>query len=168
MMPQARMAGTVLSALKADPDLCDIPVIMVTMVPDRGIGLSLGAVDVVDQTHRPDAADGADAPLSSGATVGAGRRGRRRHPRDDAAHDRKNGPVGGAKPSTAARRSPGSASIRRRSMILLDLMMPEMDGFEFLDVLGARAEWREIPVIVITAKQLTRGGARSPVRQARR
>ena len=42
-------------------------------------------------------------------------------------------------------------------MILLDLMMPEMDGFEFLDALAARAEWREIPVIVITAKQLTAG-----------
>jgi CheY-like chemotaxis protein len=41
------------------------------------------------------------------------------------------------------------------SMILLDLMMPEMDGFEFLDVLASRAEWRGIPVIVITAKQLT-------------
>jgi CheY-like chemotaxis protein len=41
------------------------------------------------------------------------------------------------------------------SMILLDLMMPEMDGFEFLDVLASRAEWRDIPVIVITAKQLT-------------
>ena len=41
------------------------------------------------------------------------------------------------------------------SMILLDLMMPEMDGFEFLDVLASQAEWRGIPVIVITAKQLT-------------
>jgi CheY-like chemotaxis protein len=40
-------------------------------------------------------------------------------------------------------------------MILLDLMMPEMDGFEFLDPLAARVAWREIPVIVITAKQLT-------------
>jgi CheY-like chemotaxis protein/nitrogen-specific signal transduction histidine kinase len=37
----------VLSALKADADLCDIPVVMVTIVPDRGIGLSLGAVDVL-------------------------------------------------------------------------------------------------------------------------
>jgi CheY-like chemotaxis protein len=30
-----------------------------------------------------------------------------------------------------------------------------MDGFEFFDELAARAEWREIPVVVITAKQLT-------------
>jgi CheY-like chemotaxis protein len=37
----------VLNALKADPDLCDIPVIIVTVAPERGIGLSLGAVEVL-------------------------------------------------------------------------------------------------------------------------
>jgi CheY-like chemotaxis protein len=41
------------------------------------------------------------------------------------------------------------------AVILLDLMMPEMDGFGFLDAFAERAEWRDIPVIVITAKQLT-------------
>jgi CheY-like chemotaxis protein len=40
-------------------------------------------------------------------------------------------------------------------VILLDLMMPEMDGFELLDTLAAHEEWRDIPVIVITAKQLS-------------
>ena len=40
-------------------------------------------------------------------------------------------------------------------MILLDLMMPEMDGFEFLDELRRRPEWRHIPVVVITSKDLT-------------
>jgi CheY-like chemotaxis protein len=34
-------------------------------------------------------------------------------------------------------------------------MMPEMDGFEFLDRLQAREEWRHVPVVVITAKELT-------------
>ena len=41
------------------------------------------------------------------------------------------------------------------AMILLDLMMPEMDGFEVLDALAAHEEWRDIPVIVVTAKQLS-------------
>jgi CheY-like chemotaxis protein len=37
----------VLNTLKADPDLCDIPVVMVTVAPERGIGLSLGVADVL-------------------------------------------------------------------------------------------------------------------------
>ena len=34
-------------------------------------------------------------------------------------------------------------------------MMPEMDGFEFLERFRATPQWRDVPVIVITAKQLT-------------
>lgn len=41
-------------------------------------------------------------------------------------------------------------------LIMLDLMMPEMDGFQFLDALRADEHTRHIPVIVITAKELTR------------
>ena len=40
-------------------------------------------------------------------------------------------------------------------MIILDLMMPKMDGFEFLDELRSRTDWQDIPVVVITAKDLT-------------
>jgi CheY-like chemotaxis protein len=40
-------------------------------------------------------------------------------------------------------------------IIMLDLMMPEMDGFEFLVEMRNRAEWRDIPVLVVTAKDLT-------------
>jgi hypothetical protein len=43
----------------------------------------------------------------------------------------------------------------RPDIIMLDLMMPEMDGFEFLVEMRARAEWRDIPVLVVTAKDLT-------------
>jgi CheY-like chemotaxis protein len=44
---------------------------------------------------------------------------------------------------------------RRPDLILLDLMMPEMDGFQFLDEIHKREDWRPIPIIVVTAKELT-------------
>ena len=39
--------------------------------------------------------------------------------------------------------------------ILLDLMMPEMDGFELVAALQADTRWRDIPVVVVTALDLT-------------
>ena len=43
----------------------------------------------------------------------------------------------------------------RPDVIILDLMMPKMDGFEFLDELRARPDWQNIPVVIVTAKDLT-------------
>jgi CheY-like chemotaxis protein len=43
----------------------------------------------------------------------------------------------------------------RPDVIILDLMMPKMDGFEFLDELRGQPDWQDIPVVVITAKDLT-------------
>ena len=43
----------------------------------------------------------------------------------------------------------------RPDIIMLDLMMPEMDGFEFLVEMRSHTEWRDIPVLVVTAKDLT-------------
>jgi CheY-like chemotaxis protein len=43
----------------------------------------------------------------------------------------------------------------RPDLILLDLMMPEMDGFEFANELHKHREWRSIPMVVLTAKDLT-------------
>jgi CheY-like chemotaxis protein len=34
-------------------------------------------------------------------------------------------------------------------------MMPEMDGFEFVANLRGREDWRDIPVVVLTAKDIT-------------
>jgi threonine synthase len=47
--------------------------------------------------------------------------------------------------------------IRRENpdLILLDLMMPEMDGFTLLDIVKSEDELRDVPVIVVTAKELT-------------
>ena len=46
-------------------------------------------------------------------------------------------------------------SQNRPDLILLDLMMPVMDGFEMLDELRSTMEYRTIPVLVLTAKSLT-------------
>ena len=37
----------------------------------------------------------------------------------------------------------------------LDLMMPEMNGFEFLEHFRANVSWQHIPIVVVTAKELT-------------
>ena len=42
----------------------------------------------------------------------------------------------------------------RPDLILLDLMMPELDGFKFLEIVKADEELRDVPVIVVTAKEL--------------
>ena len=46
-------------------------------------------------------------------------------------------------------------SQQQPGLILLDLMMPEMDGFEFLDELRRHPSWQAIPVVVLTSKDLT-------------
>jgi CheY-like chemotaxis protein len=40
-------------------------------------------------------------------------------------------------------------------LVLLDLMMPELDGFEVLDQLRMNPEYAALPVIVVTAKDLS-------------
>ena len=144
----------VLSTLKADPDLCDIPVVMVTVAPERGIGLSLGAVEVltkpVDRAqltallNRVVRREGPVLVVEDDADT----RDMMRHTIDK---------LGLAVAETANGRLALSwlGDNPPPAVILLDLMMPEMDGFALLDVLGDSAEWREIPVIVVTAKQLT-------------
>jgi CheY-like chemotaxis protein len=166
MMPKPD-GWNVLSALKADADLCDIPVVMVTVAPERGIGLSLGAVEVltkpVDRArltaliHRLVRRDGPVLVVEDDADT----RDMMRHTIEKmgiAVAETANGRLAlswlGDNPSPAT--------------ILLDLMMPEMDGFAFLDALASRAEWHEIPVIVVTAKQLTAGERERLLRQARK
>jgi signal transduction histidine kinase/DNA-binding response OmpR family regulator len=144
----------VLNALKADADLRDIPVVVVTMLSDRGIGLSLGAVDVltkpVDRArltaliHSLIRRDGPVLIVEDDASARDMLRQiveKMSLPTAEAVDGRQALDWLGAHPEPA--------------LILLDLMMPEMDGFEVLDTLAADVRWRDIPVIVLTAKQLT-------------
>ena len=166
MMPKPD-GWEVLSTLKADADLCDIPVVMVTMAPDRGIGLSLGAVDVltkpVDRArltaliHRLVRRDGPVLVVEDDADT-----------REMMRHTIEKLSLSVAEADNGRRALSWLGEHPVPAMILLDLMMPEMDGFEFLDAIAARAEWREIPVVVVTAKPLTAAERDRLLRQARK
>jgi CheY-like chemotaxis protein len=153
MMPKPD-GWDVLSALKADADLRDIPVVIVTMLSDRGIGLSLGAVEVLTKPVER-------AQLTALIHNLVRREGPVLVVEDDAGAremirqtiEKMSLPVAEADNGVQALGWLGEHPMP--AVILLDLMMPEMDGFEVLDALAAHAQWREIPVIVITAKQLT-------------
>ena len=170
LMPK-KDGWTVLGALKADPELCDIPVIMVTVAPDRGIGLSLGAAEVM--TKPVDRAE-----LTSLLRQLLSRDGPILVVEDDLAtretvrHTIEKMGLTVAEVTNGRLALAWLAENPAPAVILLDLMMPEMDGFEFLDTFNSRADWRHVPVVVITAKQLTAaerallsGRARSVIRK---
>jgi len=154
MMPT--MDGwAVLTELKADPATADIPVIMLTVVDDKNMGFALGATDYLTKPI--------DWPRFSEIV----RRFRCANPpcpvlvvEDDAvmremlrrALEAERWVVTEA---VDGREALDRVSENRPDLILLDLMMPNMDGFEFLAQLRKEAGWRSIPVIVITAKDLT-------------
>jgi signal transduction histidine kinase/CheY-like chemotaxis protein/HAMP domain-containing protein len=144
----------VLSALKAHPELCDIPVIMVTVAPDRGIGLSLGAAEVM--TKPVDRAE-----LTTLLRHLLSRDGPILLVEDDLATRETVRSTIEKMGLTVAEVTNGRLALSwlaenpAPALILLDLMMPEIDGFEFLDTFNSRADWRHVPVVVITAKQLT-------------
>ena len=154
MMPS--MDGwSVLTALKADPATADIPVVMISIVDDRQLGFSLGAADYLTKPIDRDRL----ARILSKHTLGD-------HPRNALVIDdlRDNRAIlrsllerEGWDVAEAEHGRAGLDAIaeRRPSLILLDLMMPVMDGFEFLRELRNRPDGREIPVVVVTAKELT-------------
>ena len=166
MMPKPD-GWDVLSALKADANLRDIPVVIVTMLSDRGIGLSLGAVEVLTKPVER-------AQLTALIHNLVRREGPVLVVEDDAGAremirqtiEKMSLPVAEADNGVAALGWLGEHPAP--AVILLDLMMPEMDGFEVLDALAAHPQWREIPVIVITAKQLTAAERERLLGQARK
>ncbi len=155
MMPQIDGWG-VLHLLKEDPDLATIPVVLVTANQDRSLGFELGAVAFlikpVDRETLLDAIRRCCAGRARGVVLvvedDIETRGLTERTVDKL----------GYSVAHAANGRQALAWLESNMppiLILLDLLMPEMDGFSFLERLRSQAEWHDIPVIVVSAKQLT-------------
>jgi signal transduction histidine kinase/DNA-binding response OmpR family regulator len=154
MMPE--MDGwSVLRALKADAALRDIPVVMLTMVDDPDRGFALGASDYatkpvnrqrLSRILRKHTCPNPPCPVLLVDDDAAAR-----------ALTRKVLEKEGWKVCEAAN---GVEALRclereRPNLILLDLMMPVMDGFEFAEHVRLHEEWRSIPIVVLSAHDLS-------------
>jgi GAF domain-containing protein/CheY-like chemotaxis protein len=146
---------TVLAALKGEPRLAEIPVVIVTIVDEQRRGIALGAagyltkpidrerlIEIVSRFRVVDAPgnvlvveDDEDQRQLMRAILGA---------RGWSVREAANG-----------RLALDAIRAELPDVILLDLMMPEMDGFELVAALQANAAWRAIPVVVVTALDLT-------------
>jgi signal transduction histidine kinase/CheY-like chemotaxis protein len=147
---------SVLKALKDDPELREIPVVLVTIMGDRDMGFALGAADFVTKpferelliqiVNRHRRADG----LAQVLVVDD-------DPKIRDMLRRTLQKVGWTVAEAVNGRQALSQLERSRpALVLLDLMMPEMDGFEMLERMRREDAWRDIPVIIVTAKDLTR------------
>ncbi len=145
----------VLHAVRSDPDLAGTPVIMTSVVAEQGLGQALGATDYfvkpIDwdrlkslmECYRP------QAPAEARVLVvddddDARERLRRSLSREGWIVDE----------AANGRVALEHFDLARPNLILLDLMMPEMDGFGFLRALRSRPDG-DVPVVVLTAKEIT-------------
>jgi signal transduction histidine kinase/DNA-binding response OmpR family regulator/ligand-binding sensor domain-containing protein len=145
---------SVLTTLKDDPATADIPVIMMTIVDEDQVGYSLGAADYF--TKPVDWVKLAASVARHGHCPGEGIL----IVEDDAATREllvRTLNKDGWKVREAANGRIGleMASAATPALVLLDLMMPELDGFGFMEGLRQIPGGEHVPVIVITAKDLT-------------
>jgi CheY-like chemotaxis protein len=145
----------VLRELKADTDLSCIPVVLVTVLGDRELGYALGADDYLTKPIDAEAllgvlgrfqADGSEIPVLVVDDDPLTRDMLRR------ILSKRGWSVTEAACGSDAISALGKS---RPAVVVLDLMMPGMDGFEVLDAMRRETGWHDIPVVVITAKDLT-------------
>jgi PAS domain S-box-containing protein len=150
------MPGTdgwqVLHALKTDPQTRDIPVVLISIVDQKELGFRLGATDYIVKPFEREALIGALARIAPG------------NDRVLVIDDDPDIPdlvrqLLDTEHCTVDWAADGAAGLEciaqaRPSVILLDLLMPRMDGLAFLDALQADPVARTIPVVVLTAASL--------------
>ncbi len=167
---------SMLHSVRADPALAETPVVMVSVINEQGLGYALGATDYlvkpVDWDHlkeiidryRPPESRGDPSREASGTVLVVD------DDLDLRARLRTQLERGGLQVIEAADGQEALAEVDRSvpGLVLLDLMMPVMDGFAFLKALRARPHGRNIPVVVLTARDMTAEERESLGKQADR
>jgi signal transduction histidine kinase/CheY-like chemotaxis protein len=144
-----------LSALKSDPTTADIPVIMITMSEDKRLGYVLGATEYLTKpVDRERVASVLRNILGKAASPRVLVVGRDPQARQVLAR--------AIEPEhwTLVEANNGSQALEcmsehRPDVVLLDLMPPDVDDFAFVQALRANTAWQSVPVVVISAMDLT-------------
>ena len=152
----AEMDGwSVLTALKADPEVANIPVVVLTMFDDKEMGFALGATDYMTK------------PIDRDRLVNVLRKHHHSHQpsqvlvvEDEPSIRQMVRRVLEKEGWVVKEAENGKAGIQavaesKPAVILLDLMMPIMNGFDFIRELRKNKDWVDIPVVILTAKDLT-------------
>ncbi len=153
-----RMDGwSVLRSLKDSPQLAAIPVVMCTIIDEQSLGFSLGASDYVlkpvNWKHLREVLARVQKDAAKGDVLIV--------EDDDDTRARVRGLLSknGWTVTEAENGRAALEAVKKRvpSVVLLDLNMPEMDGFTFLRQFRTSPEWAAVPVIVMTARDLSVG-----------
>ena len=145
----------VLSTLKSEPEVRNIPVVMLTIVDDKNLGYTLGATDYMIKPVNRDRmieilAKFRDVPPPRSALVVDDEEPARKMLTQILEKER----------WTVVQAENGLVALeliakQRPDLIILDLMMPKMNGYQFVAELHKRDDWRSIPIIVVTAKDMS-------------
>ncbi|HGX92121.1 MAG TPA: response regulator [Candidatus Tenderia sp.] len=146
-----------LSALKEDAQTRHIPVVIISMLDEHSLGVTLGAVDYltkpVDKARLFTCLSELHGEIRDVLVV------------DDAAEDAELARAllepAGYQVRVAASGAQGMAAVQARcpDLILLDLMMPDMTGFDVIRRLKADPATQALPIIIVSAKTLSEAEA---------
>ncbi len=151
------LGWTVLSQLKQNPTTRHIPVQVVTMDEDRQHALQRGAFSFIT---KPATKEGLEAALSKIKDFSLPRRKRLLVVEDNAAERLSISELLGHDDIDILPVETGAEALRMLreevfDCIVLDLKLPDMSGFEFLEQIRADDKLSEVPVVVFTGRQLS-------------
>jgi MHYT domain (predicted integral membrane sensor domain) len=146
---------SVLSAIKSDSEMQNIPVVIWSMTNDNQLGYALGASEFltkpISREHLINVMDKYVAKRTDHNVLVI---------EDDAATSELMTRLLQKEGYSVTQAKNGRIALNYMAkvtpqIILLDLMMPEMDGFQFIAELRKQEVWSEIPIVVVTAKSIT-------------